>query len=65
MSLPTTFFGWIELLIQKYGSLFLQGAGFTMLIAISGTVLGFLLGLLVAIVRTSPSAKRITSRKKC
>ena len=58
MSLPTTFFGWIQLLIEKYGPLFLNGAGFTMLIAISGTVLGFLLGLLVAIVRTIPVSKK-------
>mgnify|MGYP003311151115 CR=1 FL=1 len=38
------FFGWIAYLLDSYGSLFLQGAGYTMLIAISGTVLGFLLG---------------------
>ena len=58
MTLPTTFWGWIQLLIDKYGPLFLNGAGFTMLIAISGTVLGFLLGLLVAIVRTIPVSKK-------
>ncbi len=58
MSLPTTFFGWIEKLLQEYGPLFLTGAGYTMLIAISGTVLGFLLGLLVAVVRTIPVTKK-------
>ena len=58
MTLPTTFWGWIQLLIDKYGPLFLNGAGFTMLIAISGTLLGFLLGLLVAIVRTIPVSKK-------
>lgn len=54
MTLPTTFLGWVSLLLEKYGSLFLKGAGFTMLIAIIGTVAGFLIGLLVAIVRTIP-----------
>ena len=52
--MPTTFWGWVSLLIDKYGSLFLNGAAYTMLIAISGTVIGFLIGLLVAIVRTVP-----------
>ena len=50
--MPTTFFGWVGFLVQQYGSLFLRGTGVTLLIAISGTVLGFLLGLLVAILRT-------------
>lgn len=49
---PSTFFGWVGFLIEQYGGLFLRGAGVTLLIAISGTVLGFLLGLLIAIVRT-------------
>lgn len=50
--MPSTFFGWVGYLLQEYGGLFLRGAGVTLLIAISGTVLGFLLGLLIAIVRT-------------
>ena len=50
--MPTTFFGWVGFLVQQDGSLFLRGTGVTLLIAISGTVLGFLLGLLVAILRT-------------
>lgn len=51
-ALPTTFFGWIGFLLDKYGLMFLNGAGVTMLIATVGTVAGFLLGLLVAILRT-------------
>ena len=50
--MPTTFFGWVGFILEKYGSLFLSGTGITMLIAVSGTVLGFLIGLLVAIART-------------
>ena len=55
----TSFFGWVAFLLQKYGTLFLRGTGMTLLIALTGTILGFLLGLLVAIVRT------ITSRRAC
>ena len=40
--MPTTFFGWVGYLVQQYGSLFLRGTGVTLLIAISGTVLGVL-----------------------
>ena len=47
---PTTFFEWVEFLLQQYGSLFLRGTGITLLVAITGTVLGFLLGLLVAVI---------------
>lgn len=50
--MPTTFFGWVGFLIEEYGGLFVQGTINTLLIAITGTVLGFLIGLLVAIVRT-------------
>ena len=56
--MPTTFFGWVWFLLQKYGPLFLRGTGITMLIAVSGTTLGFLLGLLVAIARTVEPARR-------
>lgn len=48
----TSFFGWVVFLIGKYGPLFLRGTGMTLLIALSGTAIGFILGLLVAIVRT-------------
>lgn len=50
--MPTSFFGWVTFLAEKYWPLFLTGAFNTLLIALVGTVLGFLLGLLVAIART-------------
>ena len=51
----TSFFGWVAFLLQKYGMLFLRGTGLTLLIALTGTIFGFVIGLLVAIVRaTSP-----------
>lgn len=57
-SLPTTFFGWIGFLLDQYGSLFLSGVGVTLLVAITGTVAGFLIGLLVAVLRTIPTSPR-------
>lgn len=50
--MPSTFFGWVGFLLKQYGGLFLSGTGVTLLIALTGTALGFILGLLVAIVRT-------------
>ena len=50
--MPNTFFGWVLFILDKYGPLFVRGAGITMVIAISGTVFGFLIGLLLAILRT-------------
>ncbi len=50
--MPTTFFGWVVKLVQDNAALFFRGTGTTLLIALSGTVLGFVLGLLVAIART-------------
>ena len=51
----TSFFGWVAFLLQKYGMLFLRGTGMTLLDALTGTAFGFIIGLLVAIVRaTSP-----------
>lgn len=50
--MPNTFFGWVGFLAKQYGGLFLSGTVTTLIIAITGTVLGFLLGLLVGIART-------------
>ena len=62
--LPTDSFGWIGFLFQQYGSMFLQGAGTTMLIAVVGTLAGFGIGLLVAIVRTIPVEPKDSPAKK-
>ena len=64
MQFPTTFFGWVGFLIDQYGGMFLRGTGVTLLIALSGTVLGFLIGLLVAIARTIEPAPRASAVKK-
>ena len=57
-ALPTTFFGWVGFILEKYGMLFLGGVGVTLLVAITGTVIGFVIGLLVAILRTIPFSPR-------
>ena len=62
--MPESFFGWVGYLMRQYGGLFLRGTGVTMLIALSGTVLGFLIGLLVAIARTIPLRDKDPAWKK-
>ncbi len=52
--MPTTFFGWVGFILEKYGPLLLQGAETTLMLAIIGTTIGFLIGLGIAIVRTLP-----------
>ena len=55
---PTTFFGWVGFILEKFGPLFLSCVGVTLVVALTGTVLGFLVGLLVAILRTIPVPTR-------
>ena len=49
-----TTFDWIIKLGSEYGVRFLVGAGNTLIMAITGTVIGFIVGLLIAMVRTIP-----------
>lgn len=51
---PSSFFGWVGFILEKFGPLFLSGVGVTLTVALTGTILGFVLGLLVAILRTIP-----------
>lgn len=44
-------------IITKYHSLLFEGLGYTMLIALVGTLLGLLIGLLTGIVKTIPTSK--------
>ena len=48
------FFEWVWYFVQTYGPMFLRGAGTTLLIALTGTLAGFLIGLGVGVVRTIP-----------
>ncbi|SFB23074.1 amino acid ABC transporter membrane protein, PAAT family [Acetitomaculum ruminis DSM 5522] len=49
-----TFWDWVSVILDQYWPMFLQGAGVTMLIAMVGTILGFIIGLIVASIRTIP-----------
>ena len=64
MQLPSTFFGWVRFLLEQYGPLFLSGVGVTLIVAITGTLAGFLLGLLVAILRTIPTSPKDPALKR-
>ena len=50
----SSFFEWVFFFIKTYGSMFLQGAGTTLLIALTGTIVGFIIGLGVGYVRAMP-----------
>ena len=58
------FFTWVVKLAKLYMPTFLSGAGTTMLLAITGTVIGFVIGLLTGIVRTIPITENMSSGKK-
>jgi len=55
--LADTFFGWVVRYWVNYWPLFLRGAGTTLLLAVAGTAVGFIIGLLVATVRIIPLNK--------
>ena len=50
-------FDWISLIFREYWKSFLKGTGSTLVMALTGTLIGFMIGLLVAIVRTIPVSK--------
>lgn len=49
---------WAGRLLHEYGSLFLQGALITLLLALVGTLIGCVIGLLVGVLRTIPKPKK-------
>ncbi len=51
-------------MLDEYGSLFIKGTVNTMIIAVSGTLIGFAIGLGVGVLRTVPVNKRDTPLKK-
>ena len=54
------FFNNISNIIDKYSGLLLKGLGYTMLIALVGTVIGLIIGLCAGIIRTIPESKNKT-----
>ena len=51
------FFETVGEILAKYWHLLLSGIGYTLLISLSGTVIGLLIGLLAGIIRTIPDSK--------
>lgn len=49
-------------IVIKYKDYFLQGIGYTMLIALTGTIIGLAIGLVTGIIRTIPESKNIFVR---
>ena len=52
-------FDWIIKLTEEYWPLFLNGTKNTLIMALTGTVIGFIIGLAIAIVRTIPESKNM------
>ena len=50
-------FNWITKLFSEYWKDFLKGTGNTLVMALTGTIIGFIIGLLVAMIRTIPVKK--------
>lgn len=48
------FFSWVYKILMLYWPAFLKGTGTTLLLSITGTVVGFVIGLLCGIVKTIP-----------
>ena len=54
------FFNNVSNILSKYSPLLFKGLGYTMLIALVGTIIGLLIGLLTGIIRTIPKSKNAT-----
>lgn len=59
--MPETFFGWVMLYIEQYGSMFLIGTWTAMYLAALGTLFGCLIGFGAGVIQTMPqnSAGRV------
>ncbi len=54
MSADASFFAWVSFIWQQNWPLFLRGAGNTLLIALTGTIIGFAIGVIIGVIRTIP-----------
>ncbi|NLT19367.1 MAG: amino acid ABC transporter permease [Syntrophomonadaceae bacterium] len=54
----SSFIQWVIFILQQYWPVFLRGAEYTLLISITGTIIGFCIGLLIGIIRTIPVDNR-------
>jgi putative lysine transport system permease protein len=52
------FFEWILFYITKYWPMFLDGTAITLLLSLTGTIFGFVIGLAIGVIRTIPENPR-------
>ena len=48
---PTNSFEWVWFIAKKYSDLFIRGTWLTLVVAVTGTLAGFILGYIVGIVQ--------------
>lgn len=58
------FFIWVQKIWQLYWPAFVKGAGTTLLLSITGTVIGFVIGLFCGVIKTIPIAENDNVVKK-
>ncbi|GFP75225.1 amino acid ABC transporter permease [Clostridium fungisolvens] len=51
-------FDWVVKIVSENWQMFLRGAGTTLLVALTGTIIGFVIGLLVGVIRTVPMPEK-------
>lgn len=56
------FFEWVWFIVRTYAPLLLRGAGTTLLLALSGTLVGFIIGLAIGSVRAIPVHRSDSAR---
>ena len=59
-----TFLGWVAFFIEKNGSQFLSGTLTTLYISLTGTIVGFFIGLCVSLVREAYIDEKTSGAKK-
>ncbi|MEN6326118.1 MAG: amino acid ABC transporter permease [Syntrophomonas sp.] len=60
----SSFITWVLYILQTSWPLFLRGAEVTLIISLSGTIIGFAIGILIGIIRTIPIAHNANLFKK-
>ncbi|MGS0763988.1 amino acid ABC transporter permease [Syntrophomonas curvata] len=50
----SSFLQWVIYILQHYWPLFLRGAEVTLIISLTGTIIGFAIGILIGVIRTVP-----------
>lgn len=50
----SSFFEWVLFILQEYWPLFLRGTEVTLVISLTGTIIGFGIGILIGVIRTIP-----------